>query len=136
MTELRVLLVEDNEDNQDMMKFLLERAGYVVLTANTGREALVTARREKPDIILMDLSMPEMDGWTAAKEMKKDPELVNIPLIAVTAHTLPGDRRKAIDSGFESYISKPINVRMFDIMVTKVLEEKSRNPGDKPIPAG
>lgn len=136
MAELHVLLVEDNEDNQDMMKFLLERAGYVVSTANTGREALVVARREKPDVILMDLSMPEMDGWTAAQAMKKDPELAHIPLIAVTAHTLPGDRRKAIDSGFESYISKPINVRMFDIMVAKVLEQKSQNPGDKPTPEG
>ena len=73
----------------------------------------------------MDLSLPEMDGWTAAKEMKKNPLLKHIPLIAVTAHTLPGDRRKALDSGFDSYISKPINVRMFDIMVAKVLEQKS-----------
>jgi CheY-like chemotaxis protein len=77
-----------------------------------------------------------MDGWTAAKEMKKDPELVNIPLIAVTAHTLPGDRRKAMDSGFESYISKPINVSMFDVMVAKVLEEKPQKMGSTLAPEG
>ena len=126
MTTIHVLLVEDNLDNRDMMQFLLERAGYVVSTANTGLEALATAHREKPDIILMDLSMPEMDGWTAAQELKKDPLLANIPLIAVTAHTLPGDRRKVLDSGFDSYMSKPINVRMFDVMVAKVLEEKNQ----------
>ena len=136
MTTVHVLLVEDNVDNRDMMKFLLERAGYIVSTANTGLEALAAAHREKPDVILMDLSMPEMDGWTAAKEMKKDPELATIPLIAVTAHTLPGDRRNAIDSGFESYISKPINVRMFGIMVAEVLKEKSQKTGDTPPPKG
>jgi CheY-like chemotaxis protein len=132
MTTIHVLLVEDNLDNRDMMQFLLERAGYVVSTADTGVEALATAQREKPDIILMDLSMPEMDGWTAAQEIKKDPLLVNVPLIAVTAHTLPGDRRKALDSGFDSYISKPINVRTFDLMVAQVLEEKSKKMGNTP----
>jgi two-component system, cell cycle response regulator DivK len=132
MTTVHVLLVEDNEDNRDMMKFLLERAGYVVSTANTGLEALATAHREKPDIILMDLSMPEMDGWTAAQEIKKDPVLATVPLIAVTAHTLPGDRRKAFDSGFDSYISKPINVRMFGETVAEVLKQKSQKVENHP----
>jgi two-component system cell cycle response regulator DivK len=136
MSPVHVLLVEDNFDNRDMMKFLLERAGYVVKTAGTGLDALANAQLERPDVILMDLSMPEMDGWTAAKEIKKDPLLANVPLIAVTAHTLPGDRRKALDSGFDSYISKPINVHMFDIMVAKVLEEKSKKMGNTPIPGG
>jgi two-component system cell cycle response regulator DivK len=136
MTAIHVLLVEDNEDNRDMMKFLLERAGYVVSTANTGLEGLSAARHEKPDVILMDLSMPDMDGWTAAKEIKKNPALADVPLIAVTAHTLPGDRRRAFDSGFDSYISKPINVRMFDVMVAKVLEEKSQKMKDTPPPEG
>lgn len=125
MENIHVLLVEDNQDNQDLMKFLLERAGYVVSTADSGVEALTAAAQNKPDVVLMDLSLPEMDGWTAAKEMKKDPNLCDVPLIAVTAHTLPGDRRKALDSGFDSYISKPINVRMFDIMVGKVLQQKT-----------
>lgn len=136
MTSIHVLLVEDNIDNRDMMQFLLERAGYVVSTADTGLEALETAHREKPHIILMDLSMPDMDGWTAAKEIKKDPELATIPLIAVTAHTLPGDRRKALESGFDSFISKPINVRTFDFMVAKVLEDKSQTAGDTPTSQG
>jgi len=125
MTNIHVLLVEDNEDNRDMMQFLLERAGYSVSTAKTGLEALSSVHESKPDVILMDLSMPEMDGWTAAQEIKRDPTLANIPLIAVTAHTLPGDRRKTLDSGFDSYISKPINVRMFDLMVAEVLKKKT-----------
>lgn len=125
MPKYHVLLVEDNQDNQDLMKFLLERAGYRVSTANNGLQALAVARRETPDVVLMDLSMPEMDGWTAAKEMKKDPLLANTPLIAVTAHTLPGDRRRVLDLGFDSYISKPINVYMFDSAVAKVLEHRA-----------
>ncbi len=128
MATIHVLLVEDNLDNRDMMQFLLERAGYVVSTADTGVEALAIAHREKPDIILMDLSMPEMDGWTAAQEIRKDPLLAKVPLIAVTAHTLPGDRRRALESGFDSYISKPINVRMFDSMVAEVLAGKKNFP--------
>lgn len=132
MPPIHVLIVEDNVDNRDMMQFLLERAGYTVSTAETGKEALAIAHREKPDVILMDLSMPEMDGWTAARELRKDPLLVDVPLIAVTAHTLPGDRRRVLDSGFDSYMSKPINVRMFDAMVAQVIEEKKQNPARKP----
>ena len=126
MAKIHILLVEDNQDNMDMMKFLLERAGYAVSPVTNGLEAIEHARSEMPDVILMDLSLPEMDGWTAARALKDDPALQHIPLIAVMAHTLPGDRRKALDAGFDSYISKPINVRMFDGMVAKVLEEKSK----------
>lgn len=116
---IKVLLVEDNQDNQDLMRFLLERNGYEVVTANNGRLALDAARSENPDVVLMDLTMPEMDGWEAAAAMKEDPALAHIPLIAVTAHTLPGDRRKTLGAGFDNYISKPINVRMFDHIVAQ-----------------
>jgi CheY-like chemotaxis protein len=120
---IKVLLVEDNQDNQDLMKFLLERNGYEVVTANNGRLALDAARAECPDVVLMDLTMPEMDGWEAAAAMKEDPALAHIPLIAVTAHTLPGDRRKTLGAGFDNYISKPINVRMFDHIVAQSLKK-------------
>ena len=122
---LRVLLVEDNYDNYEMVRFLLERAGYTVIGARTGREAVTAAKEHKPDVILMDLSLPEMDGWEAAREIKNDPEIANIPLIALTAHTLPGDRKKALESGFDDYISKPINVPAFYDIVKDVLNEKS-----------
>jgi two-component system, cell cycle response regulator DivK len=118
---IKILLVEDNQDNRDLMCFLLERNGYEVVTANNGRQALTVARQENPDVVLMDLSMPEMNGWDAAAAMKADPALAGIPLIAVTAHTLPGDRRKVLGAGFDNYISKPLNVNMFDHVVAQSL---------------
>ena len=124
MAQIRILIVEDNEDNQDLMRFLLERAGYEVTTVENAREGIETARKTNPDIILMDLSLPELDGWSAAREIKADPVLAKIPLIAVTAHTLAGDRRKALEAGFDTYISKPINIHMFDTTVGKALEQK------------
>jgi len=124
MAKIRILIVEDNEDNQDLMRFLLERAGYEVTTVEKGLLGIKAARRDLPDIILMDLSLPELDGWSAAREIKADPVLAKIPLIAVTAHTLAGDRRKALEAGFDTYISKPINIHMFDVTVGKVLEQK------------
>lgn len=122
----RVLLVEDNYDNFEMVRFLLERADYTVLGARTGREAVTAAQELKPDVILMDLSLPEMDGWEAAREIKNDPEITGIPLIALTAHTLPGDRQKAMDVGFDNYISKPINVPVFYDIVSEILKEKEK----------
>src|SRR3954469_18978178 len=96
MPNIRILIVEDNEDNQELMRFLLERAGYDVIAVQNGLEGVETARREKPDIILMDLSLPELDGWSAAPQIRADDQLKHTPMIAVTAHTLPGDRRKAL----------------------------------------
>jgi CheY-like chemotaxis protein len=121
----RVLLVEDNYDNFEMVRFLLERADYTVVGARNGREAVTAARELKPDVILMDLSLPEMDGWEAAREIKSDPEISGIPLIALTAHTLPGDRQKAMEAGFDNYISKPINVPAFYDIVNAIFKGKS-----------
>jgi two-component system cell cycle response regulator DivK len=121
----RVLLVEDNYDNFEMVRFLLERAGYTVIGARTGREAVNSTRENKPDVILMDLSLPELDGWEAAREIKNDPEIAHIPLIALTAHTLPGDRKKAMEAGFDNYISKPINVPAFYEIVNAIFTGKT-----------
>ena len=121
----KVLLVEDNYDNFEMVRFLLERAEYTVIGARTGREAVTSARQNRPDVILMDLSLPEMDGWEAAREIKNDPEIAHIPLIALTAHTLPGDRKKALESGFDNYISKPIDVPAFYDIVSSIFTGKT-----------
>lgn len=110
MSKGRILIVEDNEDNFQLVRFLLERDGFEVISAANGKEGVETAMREKPDLILMDLSMPEMDGWTAAQKIKAEPETKAIPLLALTAHTLPGDRMRALEAGCDGYISKPINV--------------------------
>ena len=124
MPNNRVLLVEDNEDNFELVRFLLERAGFSVLAGRNGQEALDMARKELPDLILMDLSLPGIDGWTAAKELKMDPATAHIPLLALTAHTLPGDRKRAMESGFDGYISKPIDVVNFGDSITKILKNK------------
>ncbi|MFZ5857020.1 MAG: response regulator [Chloroflexota bacterium] len=123
MNKPRVLIVEDNVDNFELVRFLLERAGYEVLSAANGLEGLDVARREHPDLILMDLSMPEMDGWNATTHLKADEETRNIPVLALTAHTLPGDRKRAIDAGCDGYISKPINVASFDKLVATLLRQ-------------
>jgi CheY-like chemotaxis protein len=127
MTPPRILIVEDNVDNYELVRFLLERAGYQVLFAATGLEGIEVARREQPDLILMDLSMPEMDGWDATKRLKADILTSHIPILALTAHTLPGDRKRAIDAGCNGYISKPINVASFDRLVMNLLRQAKAN---------
>ena len=124
MVKNRVLLVEDNEDNFELVRFLLERAGFEVLAGHDGQEALDMARKELPDLILMDLSLPGIDGWTAARELKDDPNTSQIPLLALTAHTLPGDRKRAMESGFDGYISKPIDVVNFGESIAKTLQTR------------
>jgi two-component system, cell cycle response regulator DivK len=121
MEKKRVLLVEDNVDNFELVRYLLERAGYDVIPGRNGREAIELARQELPDLILLDLSIPEIDGWEAAKEIKLDPQSASIPLFALTAHTLPGDRQRAKESGFDGFISKPIDVVGFGESISKVL---------------
>ena len=123
MTKPRVLIVEDNVDNFELVRFLLERAGYEVLSAANGVEGVEAAKREQPDLVLMDLSMPEMDGWKATARMKSEETTRHIPVLALTAHTLPGDRKRAIDAGCDGYISKPINVASFDKLVATLARQ-------------
>ena len=121
MAKPRVLIVEDNVDNFELVRFLLERAGYEVLSAVNGVEGVEAAKREQPDLVLMDLSMPEMDGWMATARMKAEATTRHIPVLALTAHTLPSERKRAIDAGCDGYISKPINVASFDKLVSTLL---------------
>ncbi len=107
----RVLLVEDNELNRNMLSRRLQRRGFDVITAEDGVEALELARRERPDIILMDMSLPRMDGWTATARLKQDPELANIPVIALTAHVMLEDREKALRAGCDEYETKPVDFK-------------------------
>lgn len=121
MASENVLLVEDNEDNLQLVRFLLEHDGYTVIAAHNGREGLELARKVLPQLILMDLSLPEIDGWEAARELKADPRTAHIPLLALTAHTLPGDRKRALSIGFDGYISKPIDVGKFSENISKAM---------------
>jgi len=127
MSASRVLLVEDNPDNFELVRFLLEQAGYKVLEARNGRQGLDIARKELPDLILMDLSLPEVDGWTAAAELKADPATADIPLLALTAHTLPGDRQHALEVGFNGFVSKPINIAKFPETISFALGKKKKS---------
>ena len=105
----KVLLVEDNEMNRDMLSRRLERKGFDVIFALDGQAAVAMADREHPDLILMDMSLPVMDGWEATRRIKANEKLHNIPIIALTAHAMSGDREKALQAGCEEYDTKPID---------------------------
>jgi two-component system, cell cycle response regulator DivK len=135
-----VLIVEDNVDNYELVRFLLERAGYDTCWAHNGREGIAMAKEEKPDLILMDLSLPELDGWTATERIKSDPETGHIPIAALTAHTLPGDRKRALQAGCDGYLSKPMNIALFVETVANLIaksntklkrKRKKESEGDK-----
>ena len=106
---MKILLVEDNELNRDMLSRRLKRKGFTVLSAENGQEGIDVAISENPDIILMDLSLPVVDGWTAAGKLKSDTATKAIPIIALTAHAMKGDREKALEAGCDEYDTKPIN---------------------------
>ncbi len=104
----KILLVEDNEINRDMLSRRLERRGYRVAIALDGEQGVSMAGLEAPDLILMDMSLPVLDGWEAARRLKAAPETRSIPIIALTAHAMVGDREKAIESGCDDYDTKPV----------------------------
>ncbi len=133
MAKARVLIVEDNIDNFELVRFLLQRTDYEALWARSGREALTMVRENRPDLILMDLSLPEMDGWTATERIKSDPETKHIPVIALTAHTLPGDRKRALDVGCDGYLSKPMNIELFTETIQGALSREKRKRDSGPV---
>lgn len=105
-----ILIVEDNEMNRDMLSRRLERKGYKILIAIDGAHGLDVARTNLPDLILMDMSLPVMDGWEATRRLKTDVALKHIPVIALTAHAMANDREKALESGCDDYDTKPIEL--------------------------
>ena len=106
----KILIVEDNEMNRDMLSRRLARRGYAVVTAVDGEQGLVAAEAEKPDLILMDMSLPVLDGWEATRQLKADPETSGIPVIALTAHAMAGDQEKAMAAGCDDYDTKPVDL--------------------------
>ena len=106
-----ILLVEDNEDNRIIYTTVLRHVGYDVIEALDGVQAIALARSVQPDLILMDISIPEIDGWEATRILRKDPATSAIPIIALTAHALQDDREKAVQVGFTSYLAKPVEPR-------------------------
>jgi CheY-like chemotaxis protein len=114
-----VLLVEDDEDSQYVYRVILENHGFEVATADSGHEGLRLARERRPNVIIMDVSIPGIDGWTLTERLKRDPETAQIPVIVVTAHAFPEDRRRAEGIGCEGFLTKPCEPR-------RVLEEVCR----------
>ena len=113
----KILLVEDNETNRDMLSRRLQRRGYEVVIAVDGEEGVEMARSENPELILMDISLPNLDGWEATRQIKASPATRSIPVIALTAHAMSGDRQKCLEAGCEDYDTKPVDLKR---LLTKI----------------
>jgi two-component system cell cycle response regulator DivK len=120
---IRILLVEDNEMNRDMLSRRLLRRGFEVVTAVDGQQGLEMASSELPDLILLDMSLPVLDGWTAATRLKADPATGSIPIIALTAHAMGGDREKALEAGCDDYDTKPVEFKRLLGKINSFLDE-------------
>jgi CheY-like chemotaxis protein len=106
----KILLVEDNEMNRDMLSRRLMRKGYQVILATDGRDGVETAASQLPDLVLMDMSLPVLDGWEATRRLKSEPATRHIPVIALTAHAMSSDRSKALEAGCDDYDTKPVDL--------------------------
>ena len=107
---MKILYVEDNEDNVYMLRRRLERAGFAVVIASSGTQGVAMASSERPDLILMDLSLPDLDGWEATRRIKADPATKHIPVIAITANAMTGDKEKAMAAGCDDFDIKPVEI--------------------------
>jgi two-component system, cell cycle response regulator DivK len=120
----RILLVEDNEMNRDMLSRRLTRSGHEVVIAVQGEEGVALARSAAPDLILMDMSLPVLDGWEATRRLKGDPETRDIPVIALTAHAMSGDREKAREAGCDDFDTKPVEYTRLLSKIQGLLEKR------------
>ena len=120
----KILLVEDNEMNRDMLSRRLERRGYQVVIAEDGTTGVTKAKSEAPDLILMDMSLPVMDGWEATRQIKAVPETQHIPIIALTAHAMAGDEEKALAAGCNDYETKPVDLPKLLTKIDALLQGK------------
>ena len=123
----KVLLVEDNEMNRDMLSRRLQRQGYEIVMAVDGAQGVEMAKSEQPALILMDMSLPVMDGWEATKVIKANPETNQIPVIGLTAHAMAGDREKCLEAGCDDYDTKPVELQRLLQKMTQQLERTGRS---------
>ena len=127
MSKGHILVVEDNQDNYELVRTILGLAGYDTFQAINGRDGVDAARKQKPDLILMDMALPEMDGWDATQRIREDPETEHIPMVALTVHTLPRERKRALDAGVDAYLSKPFDAVQFLEVVESTLKNANKN---------
>ena len=124
-TTAKILLVEDNEKNRDMLSRRLERRGYSVVIAFDGQRGISAAEEEAPDLILMDMNLPEIDGWEATRRLKSQDATRHIPVIALTAHAMVSDRQKALEAGCDDYEAKPVQFQRLVSKIQALLERKN-----------
>ncbi len=121
----KILLVEDHEEIWDFLSRRLKRRGFDVVIAQDGQQGIDMARAERPDVVLLDMNLPVMDGWTAAKQLKADAVTAGIPIIALTAHALSGDREKALEAGCDDYHPKPVDFSKLLSQIDAALEKSA-----------
>lgn len=124
----RILVIEDNPANLELMRYLLQSFGHTVLTAPDGELGVQMVRKERPDLVLCDVQLPKLDGIGVARAIRSDPELCDVPLIAVTAFAMVGDRDKMLQAGFDGYLPKPITPETFLSEIETFLRSDLRNP--------
>ena len=123
-TSQKILYVEDNIDNRVLVRRILMAEGYKVLEAQDAYEALQVVQQQKPDLILMDINMPEIDGYTLTARLKGMPGLISVPIIALTANVMRGDRERSLEAGCDGYIQKPIDVDQLPVQIKRFLNSK------------
>jgi CheY-like chemotaxis protein len=129
-----VLLIEDHEQNRYLASFLLEKHGYAVVSASDGPAGIKLARTVKPALILLDIQLPLMDGYTVARELRSEPALRNVPIIAVTSYAMVGDREKSLAAGCNGYLEKPINPDTFVTEIERFLPPNQKGEQHDPSP--
>ena len=117
----KILIIEDNEQNLYLETFILQKNGHEIIQARNGEKGIALAAQAAPDLILLDIQLPGMDGYTVAEELRKNPGIANIPIIAVTSYAMTGDRERILEAGCTSYIEKPINPDTFHMEITQFL---------------
>lgn len=122
---IKVLYIEDNDQNFYLVNYILNAKGYTMIRAHDGREGIDLATREIPDLILLDIQLPVMDGYMTAQELRKITEVKAIPIVALTSYAMAGDREKALAAGCNGYIEKPINPKTFTEQIGRFLQEDS-----------
>ena len=120
----KILVIEDNEQNLYLIRYILEDCDYEVFSASDGKEGIELAASLLPDLILLDIQLPVMDGYAVARHLRENPDLADTPIVAVTSYAMPGDREKAMEAGCSGYIEKPIDPDTFDKQVEKYLSLK------------
>lgn len=117
----KILIIEDNEQNLYLETFILEKNGHHIIQARSGERGIALAIRERPDLILLDIQLPGMDGYTVAQALRKNPDIIHIPIVAVTSYAMTGDRERVLEAGCTGYIEKPINPDTFHLEVSQHL---------------